>query len=366
MTPVNPDGTPTPEQTTQIYPPESWDIARNYSGLLGVVPSSFSSVIRALMNDETKNNAQLAAGSRFLIERLAKSRSVKACLYFGGLTFQTMRVEEEPYLSERQLVNLYRPAELAGIIGVAYLFKRARKLCDPGQFSSITNLFQMTLDMGMHIGYAIPAISPLVGFLAGGMPFLGLSPFLFYDRKGFVEYARHLRTKQVFFDYEYELQRWSCTSIQIASVMMQALGLGVPMAHAFSTGLTVQSKQLLESNEDAYKFHIAAIWINALSDKNAAPEMVHKAAYYPTQGALNRLLEATKVVQESGSVHCWMIRGAHDVSPESTPQLFKEGAVTEVEQGPPPAGSPVSGEELAKLEDDIEDVLGDEDPAEPA
>lgn len=344
------------ENISSLYPPESWEIARNYSGLLGVVPSSFSSVIRSLMNDEVRNKGELQHGTRFLVERLAKSRSIKACLYFGALTFHADKVEGKAKITDRELVDLYRPAELAGIIGIAYLFRRARKLCDPGQFSSITNHFQMTVDVGTHIGYAIPAISPIVGFLAGGMPYLGLSPFLFYDRKGFIEYAKHLRTKQMLFDYEYELQRWSCTSAQIGSVMMQALGLSVPMAHAYATGVTVKSAKVLDEVPDAYRFSLVAIWINAMMDTLAEPEMVHNAQYYPTQAALARLIENVKEVRDSGSVHCWMIRGSHDVSPESTPALFSSQPPE-----PRPAGVPVSDEELTKLDTDIEDILGDEE-----
>jgi hypothetical protein len=312
-----------------VFSPESWSVALNYSGLLGIVPGSFSSVIRSLISDQNKNNGSLSIGTRFMIERLIKSRSLKAALYFGALTFQSDKIANEKYLGEKQLVNLYTPAELAVIVGIYYLFRRTRKLCDPSQFTMITNRFQERADFGGLVGYAIPKISPAVGIITGTMPILGLAPFLFYDRRGFIDYAMHLKREELEFDAKYELKRWSCTSIQIAAVMLQALGLGVPTAMAFAVGLMTDSKKLLNETTDAINYATALNWIRSIELTSNEPDIVHKAEFYPTKQALVTLKEASQTLKENGSQYCWLLRGAYDITPKSTPKLFRAEDINE-------------------------------------
>ncbi len=324
------DGNPKSDEgttATQKLPAESWEVALNYSGLLGIVPSSFSSVIRSLQINQSKSDAELSPSTRFMIERLVRSRSLKACLYFAAQTFVPERIAEEPYVSERCLVNLFSPRELAVYVGLSYLFKRARKLCDPAQFTMITNRFQECADLGGYVGYAIPALGPATSIITGAMPYLGLAPFLFYDRRGFIDYTRHLKKNRISLDQSYELQRWSCTSVQIASVMLQSLGLGVTAASAFATGLTAESEQVISEIPDANVYHLAAIWIRALEDSGTEPKIVHKAEFYPTKAAMQRLIARAGELREKGSPFCWLLRGAFDISPESTPRLYASAEV---------------------------------------
>lgn len=345
---------------------ESWEVALNYSGLLGVVPNSFSSVIRSLLIDQNRKEGVLSPSTRFMIERLAKTRSIKAPLYYGALTFGADRIQDEEYVSERALVDLYTPAELASIVGISYLFKRSRKLCDPGQFAMITNRFQECADLGAHIGYAIPAISPVAGIIAGAMPYIGLAPFLFYDRRGFIDYTRHLKTARKALDFDYEMNRWSCTSVQIGAVMLQALGMGVATATAFATGVADQSEQLVNDTPDALRYQTAMLWLRALEETGNEPQVVHRAEFYPTKAALERLLVATAELREKGSPHCWLLRGAFDISPETTPQLFKEGSVHEVVGNQLEMATTEIQEAsrvVSELENDLKEVLEDEEEA---
>lgn len=299
-----------------------------------------------------------------MIERLVKSRSLKATLYFGGLTFQPEKVEEQAYLDERNLVDLYMPGELAVIVGISYLFKRARKLCDPGQFSFITNRFQESADLGAYIGYAIPTISPIVGISGGAMPYLGLAPFLFYDRRGFVDYVRHLKHNRMNLDPAYETNRWGCTSIQIAAVMIQALGLGVPLATAFSIGLTSQSEQLIGDTPDALRFRTIAQWLKALEDTGEEPKIVHRAEFYPTKSSMVQLLNQVSELKEKGSPYCWFLRGAFDISPESTPQLYTEsGKEPSISNQLDMAASEIqeASRVVSEIEADLKDVLEEEE-----
>jgi hypothetical protein len=347
-----------------ILPSESWEVALNYSGLLGIVPSSFSSVIRSLLLDQQKNNGKLSPSTRFMIERLVKSRSLKAALYFGALTFLNDEIKDKPYLNERDLVNLYSPAELAAIVGLSYLFKRARKLCDPAQFTMITNRFQECADIGGHIGFAIPKLSAFVGIITGAMPYLGLAPFLFYDRRGFIDYTRHLKHTKQSLDLNYELRRWSCSSVQIASVMLQALGLGIGTASAFSTGLTAETTQIIETTPDADRYHLATLWLKSLEEVGAEPKMTHKAEFYPTKAAMGVLLAKMLELREKGSPHCWLLRGAFDISPKNTPQLFSADSI---QQDALSSQIDLASAELdqasravAEVEADLKDVLSED------
>ena len=350
---------------TEVSASESWEVALNYSGLLGVVPSSFSSVIRSLLVDQQKNGGNLSPSTRFMIERLVKSRSLKAAVYFGALTYFGGRIKDQPYLSERALVNLFSPAELAAIVGLSYLFKRARKLCDPAQFTMITNRFQECADIGGHIGYAIPGISPFAGILTGAMPYLGLAPFLFYDRRGFIDYTRHLKSTKQCLDLSYEMRRWSCNSIQIASVMLQGLGLGIGTASAFSTGLTSETNQLIEATPGAEKYQLASIWLKSLEESGDEPKMTHKAEFYPTKAAMGTLLARMLDLREKGSPYCWLLRGSFDISPQNTPQLYTPESMQEdslsAQIDLAKAEIDEASKAVAEVEADLKDLLSEDE-----
>lgn len=335
-----PSNQPAPSAT------ESWELARNYSGLLGSVPSPFATTIRMLLLDEKRSAGIMSPVSRFLIVRLLKGPSIKAAVYFSALTFHEERITTLPYVPAEALVALYRPLDLAVVTGMVYLYRRVRKICDKDEFVHINNALERSIEVGGHLGIAIPTIGFAHGLVSGGIQQLALGTFLHHDKKGYVEYRRHLKSKGFTYDESFELARWGCTSAQVGAVLLQALGFGVGLANAFGGQ---KASEDAPDEKEAYIFKIAGLWCETLIKTGAPPNIVHKGEFYPAQESLKKLLDKVTVVRNQGSRHSWLSKGKKDVSRTATPQLY------------PPAGSEGEAKTAADMPADLKNQLTPEE-----
>jgi hypothetical protein len=310
---------------SEFNTPESWEIARKYASLLGEVPNSFSSTIRAMLTDFDRTKG-LSNGSLYLGTRLVKTPSMLSPLYFATQTFQDMRLDSMSTINAESFFTLYNPIELSAFIGLTYLYRRARKSVHQDEWGQLVAPMSVAVDLGGHVGYSIAAIGPVAGIFAPGMRYLGLSTFLIHDRKGFVDYRRQNKIKGDRFNLSSEMAQWGCTHVQIGSVLVQALGFGVEFAATFARGLSPDTRENPNLDKEAYQFHICDVWIEALLNTGDVPNIVHRGAFYPTKETNGKLIESARQLKAEGSRYSWLDRGKEDISPEQTPQLFSSSA----------------------------------------
>lgn len=315
---------PTDEKPTLDYcSPESWETARNYSALIGEVPNSFSTLIRSLVADQSKDNKTLGSGSQFQVGRLLRGHGMRSVVYYAGLTFHHDETSQVESLSVKKLASLFSPLELSVIIATTYLYRTIRKLIKSSEWTNISDPLLHYIDIGGHLGTAIPRISSAHGMICAAMPIIAQAVFLHHDEKGFKEYRRQIQNTKQRYLTEYELKRWGCTAFQVAAIMMQAVGLGKELGHNMVTGLIPQINPSTLDN-DAYVFKIADIWITELNSNGQPPDMTHRGEYYPLRPELNQLLATVKEIRAHGAKHKWLEKTKTDISPETTPALFKE------------------------------------------
>jgi hypothetical protein len=330
---------------------ESLEVARAYAGLIGEIPSSFSSTLRVLITDEEKHGGALSSTGRYLATRLLKSRGVLSAMYYGALTFREEKLNSLGGPSLENLTKSFSPMELAGLIGLLYLYRRVRSFSAPALWSELQPRIRAMLEMGGHVGAAIPRIGLTMGTFVGCFTDMTLCLFQKQDEKAFKEYRRHLKSSNLPYDLPGEMALWGCTRFNVGSVLLQMLGFGVATANAYSQGLSCEHPLGEGLIPEAYRFKICAVWIEALLNTGAVPEMTHRGEFYPTQAASAVLLREAAIVKEKGTKHAFIEKTKEDVSPEKTPFFFPDTPpAKEPEEAPAEAAiPPIKDEDLEKI-----------------
>lgn len=331
------------ETPLDIYTAESWEYSRNYASLLGEIPNSFGSTVRSLVSDHEKNAGALSAGTRFLAARLIRSQSLKASFYYAAQTFKPDVIAQKDSISDKDLVDIFTPYEIACLLGTIYLYKKAKKLCDPGEFAFIAPALIKEIDIAGAVGAAISGIGLGNGLLSCGMRYIACMTFLKHNTKHFQEFRRLLKNQKTIFSLKHESEYFGCTVPQIASIFLQTLGFGIEFANRYAMDFS-NPELLTKTVPTSSPFKVTQLWIRSLTDKAAVPDVIHDTKYYPKNAeATNRLIEIAKA-EPTG----WLDKNSDDINPEKTPKLAVNkravAAASATEETP-------AEEELAEKED---------------
>ena len=321
-------------------------VARGYAGQIGEIPSSFTSTIRSLIQDEEKNKGQLGNSSRFMVLRLLKGPSLLAPIYYAAKTFYPQKVSALSARGPAEFIKVFSSLELAGLVSLVYLFKKVRAVAKQPLWENIASEARSAAEIGGQIGIAIPRIGLTGGVVVGSLPIIALALFDLHDPKGFAEYRRKVRSQKLSIDLASEMERWGCTRYNIAAILLQTLGFGVPLANAFSLGLSSPSALGEDLQGEEYRFKITSVWINTMLDTGKPPAIRHRGEYYPQQQALEALLPQVAVVRQRGSMHDFLHRTKDDIGPDSSPELF----IPQTTSQPVPSSEPEG--DLEKLVED--------------
>lgn len=343
---------------------ESWERARALAALMGEVPASFSTCTRLLLQDHEKKLPVPSSSSKYHISRLTKGQGIVSLLYYAALTFYEDQVNASASLSSNDLTGFFSPADLAAIFGFAYYYRRAKKLSAEDEWEYISTPVQRNLELGGLTGIAIPDLGLWQGIIIGGVPSLAFTCFHLHHKKLFTEYRRHLKMKSLPFDHAEEMKRWSCTSVQVASILLQSIGFGVAFANSFLKGLSPDCKQdHLDNDPAALKCRIMHQWIRTLDKTGKSLAQDIAGEFHPAPGKIEKLLAEAGNVRNNESKYRWLEKGRENISEEATPKLFKgkgaKKAATEIVETDIPA------EELpAAVEAQAEGDAAEETPPE--
>ena len=231
-----------------------------YADLYGNFPSSFSTAVRALMKDEAA-----AQNAHWQLKRLLRGGSVRAASYFAAKTYW----KYQGSVNADSLINLMDRHSIAALLGIIYLYRRAKKRAEEKEFALLTSDIHVRAEAGGFVGIAIPQIGFSVGLLAATIPYLAMAAFLLHDAKGFTEYRRRLKQSRRTSNIPEEMSRWGCSHAQIASSLLIGLGFPSDLAASVHRGLEMQE---LGRHQDpaAYVVVCANLWTSELL-KTGAP-----------------------------------------------------------------------------------------------
>lgn len=311
---------------TSANPPESWLRAGRYLTGIGGISSAISACVRTaiLNNAPDAPRGVLDPASDFEINRFLQAPSIKIPFYFLSQARFSEEQRAQKYISGRDIMSLYNARELVSILSLIYVFKRiAKKLGEPepDDWDRLSKTAQEHAEIGMTLGVTIPSLGFTDSMLVGGVRTLALGIFALKDAKGFKEYRRDLRIKDLTFNTAEEEKRWGCTHIEIASQILIQLGLGKEMASAFHTGLASPSDKNL--TPEGIRMRIIAFWIESLHRGVSPPTIRGEEQYRGSQAALDQLFDQSSDIRKRGISLPWLSKGKKDISRDAQPQLFK-------------------------------------------
>ncbi len=316
---------------------EDFQTALRLAGQIGPTPSSFSSVIRALLSEHQKNASNYSNATRSSLQRLLKGQSIQAPVYYAAHVFKTADLSASKSLSALSLANLFKADELAAVLSVTYLSRRIRSIADAEEWQYIVKHLELHANLGAFVGLASTTLGFSRGLLVGALPSIALGVFHKSEDKGFKEYRRLLKSKNISYDPSFELKKWYCSSVQIASCLMQSVGFGVEIAENFSHVL--EEAGHAKESELELKLRAAHYCIQSLATSAKVADDHQKIeALELTSEAISGLEKRAGELRESCTGVRWIETGKDDVSPEKTPQLFPEQARSTPAQ-PEPASS---------------------------
>jgi hypothetical protein len=332
---------------------ESWEEARTIAGLIGDVPNSFSTCIRFLRTDYEQNGGALSRGTRFYLSRLLKSASVSAPLYFAAMTYRPEQFQAQGGDSAA-IMSVFAPDELATLLSLVYLFRTIKKGCDPEEWRFIEEAIILQTDICGIMGDVIPAIGLSNATLVGAIRLLSQALFLGVKKKEFTNYRRALKKSGALADYAEEIKTWGCTHAQVASILVQPVGLGRTLSEQLSMGLL----PVPQSNEpkESVGMRVVSQWLQAILTTGKEPQIAHRVEYYPHAKDIEDFLVRANSIRQVGSRYKWITQGKESLTPETAPTMFRtparaSPAAAAPEEAPPPDAPGISDADLAKLED---------------
>lgn len=333
---------------------KSWKLAKQVSDTLKPLPIAFTSSVRLLVSDHLQNKAALRPVTKFQVARVFKSDSFKAMLYYSALALCPNEISKKEQVNTGDLMRLYSPMDLAALIGMFVMYRKVRRLVDEQEWS------QFKLDLNKHIlvggstGVAVPKIGMGTGILAASMPLLSLATLYSADAKAFANYRRTIQKANMQQNPRDEVEIWGCSSYQIATLTLSLLGYGVDVSEALMKGLeTGRGYQKLQ-HPLHLDFFMARLWLFAFLENLKQPKMTMPGDYYPLEADRAKAQESLNLMKPGFTL--WFERGAEDISPEKTPQLFAKAAASE--EIPQELQEVFSMEEITAMEEnDFDDLI---------
>lgn len=298
---------PNSNQSEEVPISHQWQTARDIVALVTNLPAVLPSGVRILAQDGTALNKPVSETSRSFLQLFTRSGSIKTALLLSSRVFCPEFHANKPVNPDSKwLLQFYSPFDIAVIASLVVLYRRITKgLSEEGK-TDLSPFIHRNAEIGGLVGRAIPDIGIGRGILATTIPHLALGVFMKLDPNIWNQYQRSLRLKKVSYDFELENEFWGCNHMQIASALVQVIGLGIDRAHAIGHASTLTEASESSLTGEIRRFYFAVLWCRSLIDFGKAPERQLPAEFYPLQAHNEHLLSSSERVRTMGSRHAWL------------------------------------------------------------
>jgi len=301
--------------------------AEKHARLLGNVSALFSSCIRIIREAErafqanpTQDISGITQGAALTLINM--SPSLKALFYFAASHFYPDSAKKVVKPTVRDVLKLFSSAEIAGILGVSYLYRRLEKVCDREELERLRPLLLVHMEIGGLVGETLNYVGRGYGMLAGAVRYVALGTFTVAHLEEFKKYRRKVAAEERLFDLAAEEERWGCNHLQIASLLVQSLGFGVPagfgLVLANAAGSPLDLVEERAQDDEVRCWRAAMIWTESLHRAGTPPPGFddENNEMYLEPSSVEVLREHVTRISRDGSSFQWLLRRRSDVPTE--------------------------------------------------
>jgi hypothetical protein len=301
---------------------ESWRIAQELVDVIGRPHTLFVGAIKMLLQPENSQQSAAQFARRAPLDLVFLTPSIKSVIYFAAAALHPEELPPPEELSGTSLLNVFSSEELAGVLAIAFLTSAFSKKIDKKLWGQILGEVQMQAEIGARVGAAIPAIGVGCGMLCGAMRYLAMTLFSTKDMRSFKAFLRQLETNDMLFDLKYEENKWGCNHLQIASLLLQQLGVGLGAANGICLAPGQNPDPASPQIVEITRWRNARIWIESLLQDERAPEGIDaRGKFFPSEQALTRLQERIDSINLGGGTFGWTQKRREDMTPEVLSRL---------------------------------------------
>jgi hypothetical protein len=303
--------------------PLGWRAAAELLKPFGAAAANFAEAMRLLTAAHSAGEP-LSPGGRNHILRLLKNDTIKATYYFFAKQFRPELLSSKPQLIPQDFLNAFAPIDHAAILTLCYLFKNLSKKTDREEWEYVQTPLYEALAIGGQIGKSIPQVGLGLGLLTRGLRYLAFAPLMRENRKAFKDYRQHLKSKDIPFDSSFEQQVWQCTTTQVTGLMLEQMGYPRTTALQFIAAVE-RGKTPAPDAIFGVPFRLAECLMEAYMEGHeiptTTPAWVGQEVALPAEVRGNLLISLKHASEESNRID-WLSKGAMDLSPINTPELF--------------------------------------------
>ncbi len=309
-----------------------WEAATQLLKPLGPVAANFSVAVRTLLSYHERDTPILSAGAQNHILRLLRNNTVKATYYYATKAYRPHLLQQATPIKSKDFLAMYTPLEHAVLLAYCYLFRSLAKKSSKEEWEYVQSPLYEALEIGACIGSRVAAIGLGVGLLSRGMRYLAFAPFLISDGKAFVQYRRHLSSKDLPFDVAREIELWGCSSIQIAALLMESIGFNRSLAMQF-VAAAEGNKLLPPDARYGVPFRFAEALLESYMERGEMHETlpvstgVSMTLTFSNDERMSLLSELGKVIGSTERIE-WLNKGGGSINPSSSPELFSQDVET--------------------------------------
>lgn len=280
----------------------SWDKAKEVAALLGQPHRLFTQCVRDLRAIPADGSRKKMLESSAVIT-LFRSESFKTVMYHAAKALYGEDIGNKP-MNGGQLVILFSPDELASVVAATHLHRLTGKKVSPKIWGDLAEEVNFQMQTGILVGTAVPAISRAVGLLMGAVRTIAFSLVASTDESKFKAFRRELVRQDKLFDTAGELQTWGCHHLQVAALVIQSLGYGIPPA----TGIAASEMPTAEDGPVALQWFAARRWIESMLEEEKVPaEFAGESKFgIPELGKVARLQGDVDDLYSQESSICWI------------------------------------------------------------
>jgi hypothetical protein len=314
---------PNTDPVTQMQWTKAYEIAKK----VGRIDSNFSSSIRSVKYAESRSDKTNIAEVRVvarntILPLLQRSPTLKSIFYFAAESMNEEGLESLEKVSVPEVFDLFDPGEAVAILGLIYLSKRLESKCDAEEWQRLSAMMQVHMELGSLVGARIEALGPGTGMLLGGMRCLGYGFLAVDNPKAFRAYRREMKNRALIFDIKEEIKVWGCSHLQIASILVQAMGFGLNAGLGLGLGMAGNAQENSPEwfnclDDETRCWQAALAWTECLHSLLPAPSFIPRdSVFWLDREQVSDLRKAAGSVLAKGSSFQWLDKKSDDLSKE--------------------------------------------------